>query len=232
MRLASSKILVIGGRYMQQKILTAEQCDIIYKELITLAQVQDDSQSYAFRDYLNMLQKEGFPVDYIPASDDPDNVPLLYKMLLWHKVEHAKVILESGADVNVKVIACKKQNALLYASSVLVYDMDLLKAIVRKTDNINYTDEQSFTALSQWCTNQAMQILNRGNKNLMPIIRMLINAGADPYVGVAWEGNFLRPKDYALAKKIKDYAIKYYKTGSLLKQETIDSLSSSYDYAL
>ena len=69
---------------MQQKILTAEQCDIMYKELITLAQVQDDSQSYAFRDYLNMLQKEGFPVDYIPASDDPDNVPLLYKMLLWH----------------------------------------------------------------------------------------------------------------------------------------------------
>ena len=143
-------------------------------------------------------------------------------------------MIDAGADVSRKNV--RRRNALINAATSYNDNIDLNTKIISRIKNINETDDQYLTALSHWCTNQVIKSMDMSNYNFLPVIRLLIENGADPDAGIDWTGNFLTSTSEGIrrrqeAEKLKKY-IQRYKVLCEELHNNAQNNAQTFDYEL
>ena len=187
-----------------------------------------------FAKSLNEMLAKGFPIDYVPENE-PYLTETLLEIAIRNKLnKHAEILIDAGADVSRKNV--RRRNALINAATSYNDNIDLNTKIISRIKNINETDDQYLTALSHWCTNQVIKSMDMSNYNFLPVIRLLIENGADPDAGIDWIGNFLTSTSEGIrrrqeAEKLKKY-IQRYKVLCEELHNNAQNNAQTFDYEL
>ena len=131
-----------------------------------------------FSDYIKQVQEAIKERANINVVDDYGYTPLMRAVLKNH-VEIVKLLIDNGADLNIKNLKSAGSTALIY--SVIDNRIEITQLLIDAKADLDIKDDKGYTAL-RWCV-----ITNR-----IKLAHMLINAGADLYGDEDW----LNDKDW------------------------------------
>ena len=150
-----------------------------------------------------------------------------------------KYLLEHGADPNI----CDNNNndALRYFLELKVYEKDAskcslkdLQAVVDRMTDIDRIGEGGITAIGVACDAYKLEIPSK-RKAILPVLKILLNAGANPYIDNYWQYNTERlynnmsQKDYENGiTELETFFRMYTEQKQNLYQRTV----AEYEYAL
>lgn len=157
--------------------------------------------------------------------------PYLYDRFMY--------LLEHGADPNI----CDNNNndALRYFLELKVYEKDAskcslkdLQAVVDRMTDIDRIGEGGITAIGVACDAYKLEIPSK-RKAILPVLKILLNAGANPYIDNYWQYNTERlynnmsQKDYENGiTELETFFRMYTEQKQNLYQRTV----AEYEYAL
>jgi ankyrin repeat protein len=111
---------------------------------------------------------------------EENGYPSLYNEMNFQGDATVNILLDLGADVNIKVIY-NKVNALIYAVKCIKnLSVDTYKRIIEKTEDLDYKDTSQHTALMEF-SNTTYDSIEDQNK-AKEVVEFLIQKGADPNV--------------------------------------------------
>ena len=168
--------------------------------------------------------KEGFPVDYVPQTNE---FTLLTNSIYLRKANAAKMLLDAGASVDVMcgdktLLICAVQTCKKYR-----FEFEVLESMIDRSQDINACDRYEKTAFDWLC--RRFIYSDKGDREFyFPIIDKFLNAGAEAKLALA--SDIPKTADWAIenADVLKQYIVRQ----SELKKELSSKYSSCYDYEL
>lgn len=194
----------------------------------------------AFRQKLKSVLKAGFPIDYIPSETDPGKrITLLFDCLrddLVVLTETPDILIEYGADINIRD-SCGW--TALHQSFVEELNIpERVRKIIDAGADVNAVTLQGKTPFYLAACNFAnAYCMDQRNIKAeeFDVFKILLDAGADPYLCNFWEENqeiceSYEQDDYYEKRKaeLRKFVMCY--TGSITELNA--SNCSAYEYAL
>lgn len=185
---------------------------------------------------LEVLLNRGADINH---RNEDGLTPLLYCGQYSNLYDRFMYLLGHGADPN--ICDSNHNDALQFFLDLKVYEKDVMKCplqdlqtLVDKITDINRLGEEDMTAIGVVCDAYKMEIPNR-RKYIIPILRILLNAGADPYIDNYWQYNTERlynnvsQEDYEKGIAELETFFRMYKEQ---KQNLYQRTAAEYEYAL
>ena len=152
-----------------------------YKNICNLITSHNSRSSITdFKQRLKSSLDTGLDINYASSTEMP---------LLWHAIypSHARerlvpILLDAGANPN--VIDADGRNALIYTIYNNVSE-PIIREILKKTENLNLQDNNGWIAFSMAC--DKFRSAPAANNQFKHIAKLLLEAGADPFLDSRWE---------------------------------------------
>lgn len=185
---------------------------------------------------ISLLLKLGANID---NRNDQGQTPLLFCRYadMYNRFIY---LLKHGADPN--ICDNNNDNALMYFLNLKVYESDVsrcpledLQEIVNRITDINHVGDGFSTAIGLVCDSFKEEIPSR-RILFYPIIKILLNAGADPYIDDYWSYNTERLNEDAVTQEEFEHGISELQAFFAIYFEQKENLKHSreteYDYML
>ena len=176
--------------------------------------------------------KQGFPIDYMLPGDKggyPQGMSLLHVAITDGTGEIDKIIdelLKRGADpdLQTKTGANAGSNALILAAKY-AHRKELFEKLISLTKDINLQNMHGDTAFSAICD----CLIYENDSASYELLRMLLDAGADPYLNKEWTWERMSIKNgQSIQKRIQKYIAMYYEQKANLKHNK----QAEFEYAI
>ena len=184
----------------------------------------------SFSDILYRFISEGFNINYRPNEKSMDVTLLMLAIFEYETVtdDIVRLMLKVGADVN--LTDADDWNALMLAIN-FNRSAKLISEILEKTDNINQISKagrSAFGICSRKYISSRMFRKPNDASYLLEIVKLLLQAGADPYLDSTWREPWTNDLSSEGREKINDI-IKYF---NVMKETINPKPKQIYDYDL
>ena len=206
--------------------------ETVYRSLCD--EIRKDSHEFA--SHLEMALRNGFPIDYIPPNS---NMSCLHFALMRGFYNSVEILLNNGADVNLNYSCGTHEISTLYMASNHKIPLNLFYRIANSVSDVNNGNnlfKTHDTPINRLCIEYITQVSDTKLNDLRTKIKILLDAGADPYENVSWRirGRYYNASlSFEKIEKRQDF-IDGYITHCIEVKNELSSVSSgsSYDYEL